>query len=41
MTRGTGRAGAARLPAGLVTAGKTGTSSDLRDSWFAGFSGDH
>ena len=41
MTRGTGRAGTARLPAGLVTAGKTGTSSELRDSWFAGFSGDH
>jgi penicillin-binding protein 1B len=41
MIRGTGRAGAARLPAGLVTAGKTGTSSDLRDSWFAGFSGSH
>ncbi|MGH8249306.1 MAG: penicillin-binding protein 1B [Steroidobacteraceae bacterium] len=41
MIRGTGRAGAARLPGGLVTAGKTGTSSDLRDSWFAGFSGSH
>lgn len=41
MTRGTGRAGTARLPRGLVTAGKTGTSSDLRDSWFAGFSGSH
>jgi penicillin-binding protein 1B len=41
MTRGTGRAGTARLPAGLVTAGKTSTSSELRDSWFAGFSGDH
>jgi len=41
MTRGTGRAGAARLPAGLITAGKTGTSSELRDNWFAGFSGDH
>ncbi|MGH8197117.1 MAG: penicillin-binding protein 1B [Steroidobacteraceae bacterium] len=41
MIRGTGRAGAARLPAGLVTAGKSGTSSDLRDSWFAGFSGSH
>lgn len=41
MTRGTGRSGAALLPAGLVTAGKTGTSSDLRDSWFAGFSGSH
>jgi penicillin-binding protein 1B len=41
MTHGTGRAGTARLPAGLVTAGKTGTSSELRDNWFAGFSGDH
>jgi penicillin-binding protein 1B len=41
MIRGTGRAGTARLPPGLVTAGKTGTSSDLRDSWFAGFSGSH
>ncbi len=41
MVHGTGRAGTSRLPAGLVTAGKTGTSSDLRDSWFAGFSGDH
>ncbi|MGQ0835427.1 MAG: penicillin-binding protein 1B [Gammaproteobacteria bacterium] len=41
MTHGTGRAAAARLPAGLITAGKTGTSSDFRDSWFAGFSGSH
>jgi penicillin-binding protein 1B len=25
----------------LVVAGKTGTSSDYRDGWFAGFSGSH
>jgi penicillin-binding protein 1B len=41
MNRGTGRAAKSRLPAGLVVAGKTGTSNDYRDSWFAGFSGSH
>ncbi len=41
ISRGTGRAAAARLPRGLIVAGKTGSSSDLRDGWFAGFSGSH
>jgi len=37
---GTGRSVYNRLPAGLNVAGKTGTSNDQRDSWFAGFAGD-
>ena len=40
-TRGTAREAASRLPAGTVVAGKTGTSSDTRDSWFAGFTGSY
>jgi penicillin-binding protein 1B len=37
--RGTGRGAAARL-GGRRYAGKTGTSGEFRDSWFAGFGGD-
>jgi penicillin-binding protein 1B len=37
---GTGRGAAAVLPPGEVFAGKTGTTEDLRDSWFAGFGSD-
>ena len=38
---GTARSLQTLLPAGLHVAGKTGTTNDLRDSWFAGFSGEH
>jgi penicillin-binding protein 1B len=41
MDHGTGRPARALLPPDLVVAGKSGTSSDDRDSWFAGFSGSH
>ncbi len=41
IERGTGRSSRAALPAALNVGGKTGTSSDLRDSWFAGFTNDH
>jgi penicillin-binding protein 1B len=40
VTSGTARGLSNFLPASLHIAGKTGTTDDLRDSWFAGFSGD-
>ncbi len=40
MTEGTGRSAYNRIPGSLRVAGKTGTSNDLRDSWFAGFAED-
>ncbi|MEX6503983.1 penicillin-binding protein 1B [Pseudomonas zhanjiangensis] len=40
MHEGTGRSVYNQLPRSLALAGKTGTSNDSRDSWFAGFSQD-
>jgi len=40
MQEGTGRSAYYSLPKELTLAGKTGTTDDGRDSWFAGFSGD-
>jgi penicillin-binding protein 1B len=38
---GTGRRLRSLLPDALSVAGKTGTTDQLKDSWFAGFSGSH
>lgn len=40
MHEGTGRSAYRYVPSSLSLAGKTGTTDDGRDSWFAGFSGD-
>jgi penicillin-binding protein 1B len=40
VREGTARELGAYLPAALEIAGKTGTTDDFRDSWFAGFTGD-
>ncbi|NQD96717.1 penicillin-binding protein 1B, partial [Pseudomonas sp. CrR25] len=40
MREGTGRSVYSQLSGNLNLAGKTGTSNDSRDSWFAGFSQD-
>ncbi len=41
MRKGTGKYAYQILPEDMDTAGKTGTTNDLKDSWFAGFSGDY
>src|SRR5690606_35701440 len=41
VDQGTGRGVRAKLPASVKVAGKTGTSDNFRDAWFAGFSANH
>jgi penicillin-binding protein 1B len=41
MSAGTGRSAYNALPTDLKLAGKSGTTNDTRDSWFAGYSGNY
>ena len=41
MREGTGRSAYASFPSDYNLAGKTGTTNDAKDSWFAGYSGDY
>ncbi|NOR80394.1 MAG: penicillin-binding protein 1B [Methyloprofundus sp.] len=41
MREGTGRSAYQTLAKDMVIAGKTGTTNDLKDSWFAGYTGDY
>jgi penicillin-binding protein 1B len=41
VREGTAKSASAILPRDFNAAGKTGTTNDLRDSWFAGFTGDY
>ncbi|MDQ8996267.1 penicillin-binding protein 1B [Acinetobacter soli] len=41
MVSGTGRSAYNSLPSSLKLAGKSGTTNDTRDSWFAGYSGNY